>query len=60
CNNVTGAAIDNLVVDDDPDEFWNHVGLHTPPPPIDWILIAVGGGVTVAVIALVVVFVKRR
>ncbi len=57
CNNATGAAIDNLLVDDDWDIL---IPSHTPPPPIDWILIAVGGGVAVAVIVLAIVFLRRR
>jgi hypothetical protein len=66
CNDATGAAIDNLIVDDDPEEFWNHVDLPptTPTTPTDgfppWILIAVGGGVAVAVIVLAVVVLRRR
>ena len=59
CSNATGAAIDNLVVDDDPEEFWNHVDLPTGGD-IPTILIIVGVGVAVVVIVLVVVFARRR
>lgn len=60
CNNVTGAAIDNLVVEEP-------IPTSTTPTPTTttdgyptWILIAVGGGVAIAVIALVIVFFRRR
>ena len=51
--NVTGAAIDNLVVDD---------GIHTTTTEdtLPWDLIAIGAGVAVAVIVLVIVYLRRR
>jgi hypothetical protein len=60
CINVTGAAIDNLVVDDDPDEFWNHVNSTGGNGVIDWPPIIIGVVVAVAVIAIVIVFLRRR
>ncbi|MFX1484038.1 MAG: hypothetical protein ACFFCP_12735 [Promethearchaeota archaeon] len=53
CNNATGAAIDNLVVSDDPGDI-NLDGDNTT------ILIIAGVGIAVVVIVLVVVFAKRR
>ena len=48
-NNVTGAAIDNLIVSDDKNE--------TPPPLV---LIAIVSGVAVVVIMIAIVFLRRR
>jgi hypothetical protein len=52
CYSVTGAAIDNLVVDDDPDK--------PKPPPLPLELIALGAGSVVAVIVIVIVLRRRR
>ncbi|MHA2313435.1 MAG: hypothetical protein ACXADF_18300 [Candidatus Thorarchaeota archaeon] len=74
CKNATGATLDNLVVDDDPNEFWNHVDLTnttpttpttttpttpTPPLPIDPTLLLMVGGAAVVVIVLAIVFLRR-
>jgi hypothetical protein len=56
CNNVSGAAIDNLVVTD--------TNYTTPPPttppPLPLEVIAIGGGVAVIVIVVAIVFLRRR
>jgi len=59
CNNVTGAAIDNIVVEE---PIPTPTPTPTTPPPDSplWILITVGGGVAVAVIVLAVVYLRRR
>ncbi|MGY5879493.1 MAG: hypothetical protein RTV31_04535 [Candidatus Thorarchaeota archaeon] len=56
CANATGAAIDNLVVDD---EVWEPTTTPTPTP-LPWDLIAIGGGVAVVVIVLLILIIKRR
>ncbi|MFW9838527.1 MAG: hypothetical protein ACFFE7_13495, partial [Candidatus Thorarchaeota archaeon] len=70
CENCSGAAIDNLVVDNDPEEFWNHVDstttptttttpTSTPPPPGPvFFALIVGTGVGVVLIAIVIL--RRR
>lgn len=68
CNNVTGAAIDNLVVDDDPEEFWNHVDSTTTttttpttqPPPFDPVMIGLIGGIGIGVVILLAIVYRRR
>jgi len=68
CYNAAGAAIDNLVVNDtviDPNRpttttTTTTTSSTTAPPPLPWIPLAVGGGVTVAVIVLVIVFLRRK
>jgi hypothetical protein len=61
CNNVTGAAIDNIVVEE-PIPTTTPTPTPTTPPPDSplWILITVGGGVVVAVIVLAIIFLRRR
>ncbi|MFW9868496.1 MAG: hypothetical protein ACFFFO_14360 [Candidatus Thorarchaeota archaeon] len=51
CYRATGAAIDNLVVDDT---------VKMPSTPLSWELIIIGSVVTVVVIALTIVFLRRR
>ncbi len=70
CNDAAGAAIDNLVVYDDPEEFWNHVDLTTTTPttptttatplPIDPVLLGLFGGIGVGVVILLVIIYRRR
>lgn len=57
CNNVTGAAIDNLVVDDDPGAIFDDI---TPPPPIDPVLVGVIAGVVIGVVLIAIVVLRRR
>ncbi|MFX1484314.1 MAG: hypothetical protein ACFFCP_14125 [Promethearchaeota archaeon] len=66
CWNATGAAIDNIVVDDDPTISDHLIPTTTTTTDdgtttsIPWDLIMIGGGVAVVVIILVLVIVKRR
>ena len=54
CNNAPGAALDNLVVDNDPNAIFNDSLIDVTT------IIIVVAVVTIAVIALVVVFLRRR
>jgi hypothetical protein len=66
CYSATGAAIDNLVVDDTPiihdtTTTTTTTTPTTPPPtPLPIELIAIGGGAAVVVIVLAIVFLRRR
>jgi hypothetical protein len=63
CANASGAAIDNIVVDDDPEKIaplTTTNGGTTPPAQIPWDLIAIGSGVAVVVIVVAIVCLKRR
>ena len=63
CWNASGAAIDNIVVDDEPLLPPTTTPSTTPTPtaiPLPWDLIAIVSGVAVVVIVLAIVCLKRR
>ena len=67
CHNATGAAIDNLVVDDIPKEPptttttpTTTTNGGTTPPPINPVLIGVLGGIGVGVVLIAIIVLRRR
>ena len=68
CYNASGAAIDNLVVEDEPlpdppTTPTTPTSTTTPtttPPPLDPILIGLVGGIGVGVVILLVIVYRRR